>query len=321
MAAGEQADIVVVGGIDTDFLVQGPRLPGPGDSVRGHLFLESPGGRGADGAVGAARLGARVALVGRVGMDARGLALLKQLEGEGVDVSAVVRDSTAMTGVNMEMVDEAGRRQSLSSPGANLCLKPADILKAEERIFAARVLLVQLEVPLAAVSAAVHLARAAGTRVVLDPAPARSLPEDLLEAVHVIRPNAQEAEVLTGVEVRDRRSARRAAENLLRRGVGGAVVAAPDGSLVLSSEGELWLPDMSLERADTTGAGDAFCAALAVALAEGRPLAEAARFAHEASALATMRLGALGGLPTRDQVESRLAMLGPVGLSPEPAPH
>jgi ribokinase len=320
MATGEQADIVVVGGINTDFLVQGPRLPGPGDNVRGHLFLESLGGKGADGAVGAARLGARVALIGRVGMDARGLALLEQLEGEGVDIGAVARDPSALTGVVLEMVDEAGQKQTLASPGANLCMRVADVMQAEERISAASVLLVDLEVPMDVVSAAVHHARAAGTRVLLDPAPAMSLPEDLLEAVHVIRPNAEEAEALTGVEVRDRGSARQAAENLLRRGVGGVVVASPDGSLVLSSEGELWLPDLSVERADTTGAGDAFCAALAVALTEGKSLAQAARFAHEASALATMRLGALGGLPTREQVESRLALLGPAGLSAEASP-
>ncbi|NMO16153.1 ribokinase [Pyxidicoccus fallax] len=320
MAAEEQADIVVVGGISTDFLVQGPRLPGPGDRVEGHLFLESLGGKGANGAVGAARLGARVALIGRVGMDARGLALLEQLEGEGVDIRSVGRDAGEMTGVVLEMVDEAGRTQSLASPGANHCMKVADVMRAEERITAARVLLAQLEVPLDVVSAAVHIARAAGTRVVLDPAPAMDLPEDLLEAIHVIRPNAKEAEALTGVEVRDRDSARRAAENLLRRGVGGAVVASPDGSLVLWSEGELWLPDLALERADTTGAGDAFSAALAVAIAEGESLTEAARFAHEASALATLRLGALGGLPTRDQVESRLARLGPSGEWPE-SPH
>ncbi|MCY1022388.1 ribokinase [Pyxidicoccus sp. MSG2] len=320
MATGEQADIVVVGGINTDFLVQGPRLPGPGDNVRGHLFLESLGGKGADGAVGAARLGARVALVGRVGMDARGLALLEQLEGEGVDIGAVARDPSALTGVVLEMVDEAGRKQTLAAPGANLGMRVADVMQAEARISAASVLLVDLEVPMDVVSAAVHHARAAGTRVVLDPAPAMSLPEDLLEAVHVIRPNAEEAEALTGVEVRDRNSARQAAENLLRRGVGGVVVASPDGSFVLSSEGELWLPDLTLERADTTGAGDAFCAALAVALAEGKSLAQAARFAHEASALATLRLGALGGLPTREQVESRLALLGPAGLSAEASP-
>lgn len=320
MAAGKQADIVVVGGINTDFLVQGPRLPGPGDNVQGHLFLESLGGKGANAAVGAARLGAQVALIGRVGMDARGLALLEQLEGEGVEVGAVMRDPAALTGVVLEMVDERGRKQTLASPGANLCMRVSEVMQAEERISSARVLLVNLEVPLEVVSAAVHHARAAGTRVVLDPAPAMSLPEDLLEAVHVIRPNAEEAEALTGVEVRDRGSARQSAENLLRRGVGGVVVASPEGSLVLSSEGELWLPDLSVARADTTGAGDAFCAALAVALAEGKTLAQAARFAHEASALATMRLGALGGLPTREMVESRLAMLGPQKLSAEAAP-
>ncbi|MCP3137684.1 ribokinase [Pyxidicoccus xibeiensis] len=319
MASDVRADIVVVGGINTDFLVQGSRLPGPGEHAEGHLFLEGLGGKGANGAVGAARLGARVALVGRVGMDARGRALLEQLEGEGVDTGAVVRDPGATTGVSLEMVDEEGGTQSLGAPGANRRLTRDDVLRAEERISLARVLLVQLEVPLEAVSAAVHIARAAGLRVVLDPAPARELSEDLLEAVHVIRPNADEARVLTGVDVVDRTSARRAAENLLRRGVGAAVVAAPGGSLVLSSEGELWLPDRRVELADTTGAGDAFSAALAVAFSEGKTLAEAARFAHEASALATMRLGAFGGLPTRDQVESRLARLGPVALSPDGA--
>jgi ribokinase len=319
MAAGEEADIVVVGGINTDFLVQGARLPGPGESVEGNLFLESLGGKGAIGAVGAARLGARVALVGQVGMDARGLSLLGQLQGEGVEILGVARDPGASTGVVLEMVDEEGRKQTLASPGANQRMRTADVVRAEARISAARVLLVDLEVPLGVVSLAVHLARAAGARVVLDPAPPRELPEDLLEAVHIIRPNAAEAEVLTGVEVSGRASARRAAQNLLRRGVGTAVVAAPGGSLVLSSEGELWLPDLPVERADTTGAGDAFCAALCVALAEGRPLMDAARFAHAASALATMRLGALGGLPTRDQVELFVARLGPVALSPDAA--
>ncbi|MFP2927570.1 ribokinase [Pyxidicoccus sp. 3LG] len=320
MASDTRADVVVVGGISTDFLVQGPRLPGRDEHVEGHLFLEGLGGKGANGAVGAARLGARVALVGRVGMDARGLALLEQLEGEGVDIGAVVRDPGATTGVALEMVDEEGSSQSLAALGANRRLTRADVMNAEERISQASALLVQLEVPLEAVSAAVHIARAAGTHVVLDPAPARELSEDLLEAIHVIRPNADEARVLTGVEVTDRGSARHAAENLFARGVGAAVVAAPGGSLVLSPEGELWLPDMRVESVDTTGAGDAFSAALAVALAEGRSLAEAARFAHEASALATMRLGAFGGLPTRDQVESRIAHLGPVALSPDAAP-
>ncbi|MCK8501631.1 ribokinase [Myxococcus fulvus] len=319
MAARRQADILVVGGISTDFLVQGPRLPRQGQDVEGHLFLESLGGKGANASVAAARLGARATLVGRVGADARGLGLLEQLEGEGVDTLAVTRDPGASTGVVLEMVDESGHRQSLSAEGANRRMRVPDVLAAEERISRADVLLVQLEVPLEVVVAAVHVARAAGTHVLLDPAPPTVLPEELLEAVHVIRLNDLEAEVLTGVEVVDRASARQAAENLLRRGVGSAVVAAPQGNLLLGSEGELWLPNLPVDWVDTTGAGDAFSAALCVALGERRSLSDAARFAHATSALATMRLGALSGLPNREQVESFMARLAMSALSGESA--
>lgn len=318
MAPRRQADILVVGGINTDFLVQGPRLPRAGENVEGHLFLESLGGKGANAAVAAARLGARSTLVGRVGMDARGLALLEQLEGEGVETRAVSRDPGFSTGVVLEMVDESGRRQSLSAEGANRRLAVADVIAAEARITSADVLLVQLEVPLDAVIAAVHIARAAGMHVVLDPAPPITLPEELLEAVHIIRLNDVEAEVLTGLEVVDRDSARRAAENLLRRGVGTAVVAAPEGNLLLGTEGELWLPNLPVDWVDTTGAGDAFSAALCVALGERRSLADAARFAHATAALATMRLGALSGLPNREQVDSFMARVDSLALSPEP---
>ncbi|MCP3164272.1 ribokinase [Myxococcus qinghaiensis] len=314
MAPRRQADILVVGGINTDFLVQGPRLPRAGEHVEGHLFLESLGGKGANAAVAASRLGARSTLLGRVGMDARGLALLEQLEGEGVETRAVSRDPGFSTGVVLEMVDESGRRQSLSAEGANRRLSVADVIAAEDRISGADVLLAQL----AAVIAAVHIARAAGTHVVLDPAPPSTLPEELLEAVHVIRLNDAEAEVLTGLEVVDRDSARRAAENLLRRGVGTAVVAAPQGTLLLGTESELWLPNLPVDWVDTTGAGDAFSAALCVALGERRSLTDAARFAHATAALATMRLGALSGLPNRDQVVSFMARIDSLALSPEP---
>src|SRR5215217_5637118 len=318
MAPRRQADILVVGGINTDFLVQGPRLPRTGEYVEGYFFLESLGGKGGNAAVAASRLGARSTLLGRVGMDARGLALLEQLDGEGVETRAVSRDPGFSTGVVLEMVDESGRRQSLSAEGANRRLTVADVIAAEERISRADVLLAQLEVPLSAVIAAVHIARAAGTHVVLDPAPPSTLPEELLEAVHVIRLNDAEAEVLTGLEVVDRDSARRAAENLLRRGVGTAVVAAPQGTLLLGTESELWLPNLPVDWVDTTGAGDAFSAALCVALGERRSLTDAARFAHATAALATMRLGALSGLPNRDQVVSFMARIDSLALSPEP---
>ncbi|WP_223641780.1 ribokinase [Corallococcus sp. EGB] len=309
--------IVVVGGVATDYLVRGPSLPEPGGSAEGGIFQEALGGKGANGAVAAVRLGADATLVARVGTDRRGLEQLASLEREGVALESVASDTEAPSGAVLVMVDGGGRKQTFSAPGANHRLSIRDVLRNAERIAAANVLLVQLEVPLDVVQAAVRLARAAGMRVVLDPAPARPLPEVLLEDVHVIRPNAKEARALTGISVRDRASARRAARNLLMRGVGAAIIAAPGGSLLVSGEQEAWLPELPVDSVDSTGAGDAFSAALAVALAESQPLLAAARFAQAAAAIATTRVGAQAGLPYRDEV---LGLLSDVGLDVRPAP-
>ncbi|QAT82215.1 ribokinase [Corallococcus coralloides] len=309
--------IVVVGGVATDYLVRGPSLPEPGGSAEGDVFQEALGGKGANGAVAAVRLGARASLVARVGTDGRGLRQVALLEREGVALEGVVPDPNAPSGAVLVMVDGAGRKQTLFSPGANHRLSIRDVLRSAKRIATAKVLLVQLEVPLASAQAAVRLARAAGVRVVLDPAPAVPLPEVLLEDVHVIRPNASEARILTGIPVHGRASARRAARNLLMRGVGSAIIAAPGGSLLVSREEEAWLPELPVDTVDTTGAGDAFCAALCVALAEGQPLLSAARFAHAAAAIATTRLGAQAGLPYRDEV---LGLLADVKPDVQPSP-
>ncbi|RUO94787.1 ribokinase [Corallococcus sp. AB018] len=309
--------IVVVGGVATDYLVRGPSLPEPGGSAEGDVFQEALGGKGANGAVAAVRLGARASLVARVGTDGRGLRQVALLEREGVALEGVVPDPKAPSGAVLVMVDGHGRKQTFFSPGANHRLSIRDVLRSAERIATAKVLLVQLEVPLEAVQAAVRLARAAGVRVVLDPAPAVPLPEVLLEDVHVIRPNASEARTLTGITVHGRASARRAARNLLMRGVGAAIIAAPGGSLLVSREEEAWLPELPVDTVDTTGAGDAFSAALCVALAESQPLLSAARFAHAAAAIATTRLGAQAGLPYRDEVLGLLADVVPdVQLAP-----
>ncbi|WP_375756190.1 ribokinase [Corallococcus exercitus] len=309
--------IVVVGGVATDYLVRGKSFPELGGSAEGDVFQEALGGKGANGAVAAVRLGAEAALVARVGMDRRGLEQLARLTQEGVSVDSVVSDPEPPSGAVLVMVDGSGRKQTFFAPGANHRLTLRDVLRSAERIAAADVLLVQLEVPLDAVQAAVRLARAAGVRVVLDPAPAVPLPEVLLEDVHVIRPNAREARTLTGITVHDRASARRAARNLLLRGVGAAIIAAPGGSLLVSREEEAWLPELPVDTVDTTGAGDAFAAALSVALAEAQPLLTAARFAHAAAAIATTRLGAQAGLPYRDEV---LGVLADVRPDVQPAP-
>ena len=295
-------DVVIVGGANTDYLVRGPSLPKPGSTIEGDEYQEAPGGKGANQAVAVARLGAKVALVARVGPDERGTAIISKLKSEGVDTREVSRDPTAPTGVALVMVDADGEKQILTAPGANRRLAVRDVAHAGELIANARVVLLQLEVPLEAVEAAIRLARAAGARVVLDPAPARQLAEEVLQDVHVIRPNAAEAEVLTGIKVTDRASARKAAENLLRRGVGAAIVGAPSGNLLLSADGELWLDQVPVKAVDSTGAGDAFAGALAASMARGEDLPTAARFANAAAALKTTALRAEAGLPTREAV-------------------
>jgi ribokinase len=303
MTRSMEWDVVVVGSANTDFSVRGPKLPAAGETVGGEEFHEGAGGKGANQAVAAARLGARTALVARVGRDRRGDELLRGLAAEGVDLRHVAHDPDAPTGAAIIMVDRKGEKSILVAPGANGRMGAADVDAAAGMIQAARVVLCQLEIPLETVLTACRLARAAGARVVLDPAPARPVPDELLRLLDVIRPNASEAETLTGVKVRDRKSARRAADVLLGRGVGAVAVQAGDeGDLLVWGEGECWLPRFPVKSVDATGAGDAFAAGLAVMLAEGRPLNEAGPFASAAAALATTAVGAQSALPRRDAV-------------------
>jgi ribokinase len=300
-------DIAVLGGANWDFLVRGPSLPEPGGTVRGDDFQEAPGGKGANQAVAAARLGARTTFIGRVGRDERGLRIVRQLRHEGVDITHVRRDARSPTGIAVVQVEQRGEKQILTAPGANVRISRADVRAAGTTIAASRVLLLQLEAPLPAVAEAVRIAHRAGTIVALDPAPAIPLADSLLRQVYLIRPNADEARIITRTTVRDRRSARRAARRLLKRGVSVAVIQAGEsGDLLVWRGGEIWLPRFKVKAIDATGAGDAFAAAVAVGLAFGIPLGEAGRFASAAAALATTRLGAQAALPTRRAVEAFL---------------
>jgi ribokinase len=300
-------DIVVVGGANTDFLVRGPHLPRPGETIMGARFQQAPGGKGANQAVAAARLGARVALIARVGADDRAKDLLKALKQEAVHTGYVQRSSRLDTGVALVMVAESGEKQIMVAAGANGALSPADIRAAAEAIQHARVLLLAAEVPQQALLAAARLARQAGAQVVLDPARPAALPQALLKRVDVVKPNASEAEALSGVRVRGRASARRAARKLLAQGVGAvAVQAGQKGNLLVWPEGEHWLPLIDVPHVDATGAGDAFAAALAVSLAEGKSWPAAGALASAAAALKTTVLGAQAGLPRRQAVEALL---------------
>lgn len=307
MRRNTKYDVVVVGGIKTDYLVLGETLPCRGQTVEGQVFQQSLGGRGANQAVAAARLGARVAIVARVGRGLRGETMIEELREEGVDTQYIMRDEHAETGVAIIMVEASGEKQILTAPGANLNVTIYDVLKAEPAIRAASVLLTQLELPIAAVTEALRVARANGVRTVLDPSPPRELDESILKDVEVIKPNANEAEVLTGIAVKDRMSAESATERLLARGVQlVAVQAGREGDLLAWAGGQYWLPRVRVESVDASGAADAFAGAIGFALAKGKSWIEAGTLANVAAALATTKLGAQVSLPTASEVQSML---------------
>jgi ribokinase len=308
-------DLVVAGGANMDYLVRGERLPGPAETVPGDTFDEAPGGKGANQAVAAVRLGARVAFVGRVGRDARGDVLADRLRSEGVNTAHLGRDRDAGTGVALIMVDRRGEKQIFAAPGANGRVGADDVRAAAPVIGRSRVLLLQLELPLEAVEEAARLAKASGAAVMLDAAPPVPLADWFVAGLDVVRANAREARVITGIDVRDSGSARQAASILRSRGAKTAIVSAgEEGDLLLSPEGEELLARFDVATVDSTGAGDAFAAAIAVALSEGWRWSDAGRWASAAAALKTTRLGAQAGLPRREEVLRFLAERG-VSLS------
>jgi ribokinase len=296
--------VCVVGSLNMDLVVKAPRLPRIGETVMGGTFSTSPGGKGANQAVAAARLGARVAMVGRIGRDAFGQQLVEGLRRDGIDVARVRADPGTATGVAFIGVDQSGRNMIMVASGANLRVTSEDADEARDTIAEARVLLVQLEVSVAATLRAAEIAKASGVLVCLDPAPAVPFPDALYACVDVINPNEVEAQALTGVEVRSAADAERAAEALRARGPRVAVVKLGErGAFYLTPDGGGLVPAMPVEAVDTTAAGDAFAAALGVALGEGQTVPDAVAFATRAAGIKVTRMGAQTGLPTRAEVE------------------
>lgn len=309
MVESTEWDIVVVGGAYTDYVVRGPELPTPGETVRGKEFLILPGGKGANQAVAAARLGThRIAFVGRVGNDDRGHEIIRQFQVEHVDTRYIAGDRALTTGISLIQANEQGRKQMMVALGASQALTIEDVQRASAAITSTRVLLTQLEIPLETALAAIRLARESGATIIFDPAPAASLPGEIFPLLDVIKPDAKEAETLTGIHVVDRDTGRMAAHTLMQRGAQAVVVqAGSQGDLAVWNGGERWLPRIPVKEVDATGAGDTLAAALAVALVEGRSLDEAGPFASAAAALTTTKLGARPALPYRQQVEGLLS--------------
>ncbi len=297
----------MVGSINVDFVARVPRLPQPGETVSGGTFARHHGGKGANQAVAAARFGASVSFVGAVGDDEMGAAARRALEAEGIELSGLHVYPDTPTGVALITVDAAGQNQIAVAPGANSRL---DALAVRQRLDGwlrgPGVLLLDLEIGDEALLAGATIAHAAGLTLVLDPAPARDLPDALLDLSPTLVPN--EGELMQLSPAKDVESAARA---IARRTSAPVVVTLGlDGALLMDAGGSLRIPGHQVEAIDTTGAGDTTCGVIAAELAAGKPVEEALRTAMAAAALSVMVAGAREGMPSRREVESFVVARG-----------
>ena len=303
------ASLVVVGGCNMDLIAHAPRLPAAGETVLGDRFATAPGGKGSNQAVAAARLGARVSFVGRVGTDDFGVRLRQMLDQESIEVRHLAVDQQAPSGVALITVDERGENCIVVASGANANLDEADVDAAADTIRAARVLLLQLESPIPALVRASEIAARAGTRVVFSVGPARDVPEELLRRTSVLIANRREVCQMAGMEARDLADVETAARQLLARGVGAvAATLGAKGALAVDASGARLVLGFPVKAIDTVGAGDAFSAGLSVALANGEPLDVAVRVGNACGALASTRPGAQPAMPGRAEVDRLLGM-------------
>ena len=303
--------VAVVGSANVDLVIRAERMPDRGETLIGDAIDIFTGGKGFNQATAAARLGAEVCLIGRIGDDPFSDILRSAIEGEHIDSRFVKTDAESGTGIASIVVEPDGDNSIIVVPGANMCLTTTDIDAAADSIANADVLLLQLETPLEASGYAIEIAKANSTIVILDPAPARSLPSRLLSQVGILKPNATEASVLSGVVVRTLEEGIEAAKVLQSQIATDSISATvltlgEQGVLVYSPTQTAHIPAIPVESVDTTGAGDAFSGALATALGEGKEFIDAVQFANAAGAAAVTVLGATPSMPSREKVEEVL---------------
>jgi ribokinase len=301
----KRAKVVVIGSSNTDMAVKTPRIPGPGETVLGGDFMMTSGGKGANQAVAASRLGAEVTLVARVGTDMFGDRTVAHIGAAGVNTKYIVRDDMSASGVALICIGQDGQNSIVVAGGANNRLSPADVDAALPAIEDADVVTLQFETPLETVAHAIQIAKRLGKQVIVNPAPALDLPSDFLRGVDVITPNEVEAGMLLGLAPDERLDGADAAQRLLVLGVGAAVVTLGSSGAVSGVQGRVQrIPGKRVKAIDTTAAGDCFTGALACALGEGQELGPAVSFANAAAALSVTRLGAQTSMPARAEVES-----------------
>jgi ribokinase len=295
--------IIVVGSSNTDMVIKAPKFPVPGETLLGGTFFMFPGGKGANQAVAAARLGGQITFVARVGSDIFGNQALQQFQQEGINTEYIISDPKNPSGVALITLDAKGENTIVVAQGANGALTTEDVNKAEKEFEKADIILMQLETPLDTIRSAIALASRDGKKVILNPAPAQPLPEDLFKELFIITPNESETETLLGIKISDLSSLEQAAQKLYNLGVKNVVITlGAEGAYLFNSEGGRHIPIQKVTPVDTTAAGDIFNGALAVAIAEGNSIVQAVEFANRAAALSVTRMGAQSSAPYRSEV-------------------
>ncbi|WP_302562350.1 ribokinase [Phocaeicola coprocola] len=299
--------ILVIGSSNTDMVIQSPHLPRPGETVVGGTFFMNPGGKGANQAVAAARLGGSVRLICKTGNDIFGHQSQQLFEEEDIDTSYILSDNNFPSGVALIFVDNKAENCIAVAPGANGSLSPVDIQASEKAIDESDVVLMQLEIPIETVCFTAQLASEKGKMVILNPAPAPApgvLTRELLQHIYLIIPNETEAEIISGISVNDYPSAVAAARKIIGMGANNVIITlGSKGALLCNAESEELIPAIPVKAVDTTAAGDCFCGALTQAIAEGRALIDAVKFAAKAAAISVTRHGAQSSAPYRAEVD------------------
>lgn len=297
--------IVVVGSSNMDLVAKAPRIPVAGETLTGTDFFMLPGGKGANQAVAAAKLGAEVIFVAKLGKDVFASKSLENFKSVNINTKHIEQLDGVPSGIAIIAVDDKGENIIIVVPGANGKLMPADVDKAESDIANAAVVVCQLEVPIETVERAAKLANKNGVPFILDPAPARQLSDELLSMVDIIKPNETEAEILTGIKVTDEASAAKAADVLLAKGVETVIITLGEKGLMLATkDAKEMMATNKVKAVDSTAAGDAFTGSLAYGLANGQSLKDAAVYANTVAAISVTRLGAQSSMPTKEEVDA-----------------